>query len=324
MMLRIAYPNENDIFQRHDSGVTPVHVLGNYYFKRGYFVKGRYSYKKKPTDWSKWQFISPRLNFGVFSGTIEIKGTGTFNIELKFMKDDAELRREYVPNVHIGEIFITCGQSNSANSGETRTETETGQVYSFNGKNWTLAKDPQPMATNDGGSPWPSMGDHLHKQLDIPIGIIAVGVGGSSVHEWLIDGPNFKKMRKALIAAHKFGVRAILWHQGESDAVNNTPKSIYKERLMNIIKTSHKFSKKTLDWFIARAAFVPEGDPKQIEDIVDAQNSVCKTDMAHYGPTTEDMLGPKWRHDNLHFNLDGLKEHGRRWAEVLMNHFFET
>jgi len=48
---------------------------------------------------------------------------------------------------------------------------------------WRPAFDPMPTATGDGGSPWPAFGDLLVDALDVPVGVISVGWGGTAVQQ---------------------------------------------------------------------------------------------------------------------------------------------
>lgn len=44
-------------------------------------------------------------------------------------------------------------------------------------------------------------------------------------------------------------------------------------------------------------------------------------DRVFAGPLTDDLIGTDWRHDGIHFNDAGLKEHGRRWAAAILAAF---
>ena len=35
------------------------------------------------------------------------------------------------------------------------------------------------------------------------------------------------------------------------------------------------------------------------------------------GPVTDDLLGPEYRHDGVHFNQKGLAKHAERWFDAL-------
>jgi hypothetical protein len=145
----------------------------------------------------------------------------------------------------VGEVFVVAGQSNSTNYGEAQQVTETGRVATFSGEAWRLANDPQPGVQDNSkkGSFIPSFGDALYRRYRVPIGVASVGRGSSSVRHWLPpgepvevmpvmkmyivrgpdetltnDGTLFNGMMTRIGQLGVHGFRAVLWHQGESDA----------------------------------------------------------------------------------------------------------
>src|SRR5262249_31043377 len=136
-----------------------------------------------------------------------------------------------------------AGQSNSANHGAEKQWTTTGLVACFDGKRWRPADDPQPGASGEGGSFIPPFGDAIARRFHVPVGVVACGVGATSVREWLPQGARFPnpptltahvqqlpggewESKGAIFASFSarmkqlgpHGFRAVLWHQGESDA----------------------------------------------------------------------------------------------------------
>ena len=114
------------------------------------------------------------------------------------------------------------------------------------------------------------------------------------------------------------GARAILWHQGESDAAKDVSAVDYATQLQEVIDATRADAGWPVAWGVARAAFLPGLSAQSIEAIVAGQQQVIDQDALTFeGPTTEDLLGTQWRYDNVHFNLAGLAEHAKRWDAVI-------
>ena len=266
-----------------------------------------------------------------------------------------EVREGGNPNNHsqvvqfgVGEIFVVAGQSNSGNYGEKKQSTQTGLVsaYDFEKKNWQLAIDPQPGAGGRGGSIMPLLGDFLVREFEMPIGIIAYGQGGTSVREWLPQGSWFpnpptveNKVRKIndgeweslgkiypgfierMKAFGKNGFRAVLWHQGESDANQKDPTRtlsgpLYEKYLTQLILKTRTDLEWTVPWFVAQATYHVPGDESD-PNIRAAQASLWKNGVALEGPDTDQLKGKLRERDGqgVHFSGPGLHAHAKKWAE---------
>ena len=72
---------------------------------------------------------------------------------------------------------------------------------------------------------------------------------------------------------------------------------------------------------VAGTAFHPEASEANQKAVRDGQQQVCDGKTILAGPSADDLTGPQWRHDGIHFTEAGLKEHGKRWAEALRRLF---
>ncbi|MEM7397174.1 MAG: sialate O-acetylesterase, partial [Verrucomicrobiota bacterium] len=114
----------------------------------------------------------------------------------------------------------------------------------------------------------------------------------------------------------KGGVRAVLWHQGESDSLARTSAETYCERLKTIIESLNKDAGYTIPWFVARASFHPGSKEPEEQQVAEGQQLLWQRDIAHQGPDTDD-LGKEYRSDAVHFNQRGLIAHAERWFKAL-------
>ena len=270
----------------------------------------------EPTEYAT---VEATTSGTTFLGQLE-GPAGWYQLELRVWKDGEPIDTVTVAPVGIGEVFITAGQSNSANHGETVTAPQDPRVSAWSNPSWQHAVDPQPIATGAGGSPWPALGDRLAERFDVPIGLISVGWGGTSVDQWRPYAADqlYQRLLLALDEVGHQGARAILWHQGESDAAKGVSATDYAQQLQEVIDATRDDAGWPIPWGVARAAYLPGLSAETLEAILSGQQQVIDQDpLTFEGPTTEDMIGEAWRYDAVHFNVPGLVEHAKRWDAVI-------
>jgi hypothetical protein len=179
----------------------------------------------------------------------------------------------------------------------------------------------------------------------VPIGLVSIGVGATSVREWLpkgepiaappttganiaATGPNawactgtlFDRLTAASKQLGPHGFRALLWHQGESDnhqpADREITPTLSRRYLERVIEASRGAAGWRVPWFVAQASYHVPDDPGSPE-LRAAQAAIAADGIALAGPNT-DQLGPAFRENNgrgVHFNTEGLRRHGALWAE---------
>jgi len=247
----------------------------------------------------------------------------------------------------VGEVFVIAGQSNSANHGEGKQHAQNPLVVAFGDGHWQPAADPEPGATGKGGSFMPAFGDAMAEKFKVPVGIVAIGVGSTSVREWLPGGdhmaaPPDTGRNTILIASNSWistgdlfdkivdvekqfgtnGFRALLWHQGESDNHEAPDRQIspatYAKYLQRVIESSRAVAGWRVPWFVAQVSYHSPQDIGSPE-LRAAQKSLVTDGIALAGPNT-DELGPEFRQNNgkgIHLNARGLQRHGEMWAELV-------
>lgn len=145
----------------------------------------------------------------------------------------------------------------------------------------------------------------------------------AEVQEWM-PGVQYKsfKLYDTLVGRvrelPKGGIRAILWHQGESDMIVKTPAETYRDRLKTIIESLNKDAGYGITWFVAQASSPnTSGEPTEVAK---GQQLLWKEGVAKQGPNT-DELGLEYRRDKVHFNQRGLTAHGERWFKALADEY---
>jgi hypothetical protein len=117
------------------------------------------------------------------------------------------------------------------------------------------------------------------------------------------------------------GFRAVLWHQGESDAnqrdtSRTLPGKLYREYLEQLIRESRKVIGWEAPWFVAQVSYHVPGDEAS-PDIRAAQASLWQDHVAQEGPDSDALKGELRENGGkgVHFSGPGLREHAARWAE---------
>lgn len=294
-----------------------------------------------------WRKVSVNSDTGDFTTNLTSTAGGFYSLEVRAQGHSRSVETLVVPHVGIGEVFIVSGQSNSTNYGETLQVTETRMVTTFDGSTWRIANDPQPGVQDNSkkGSFIPPFGDALYRRYGVPIGVASVGHGSTSVRQWLpagapvevmptmtkfvielpngtlvCDGTLFKGMMARIEELGPHGFRALLWHQGESDAhqapAHEISAAVYRRMLAHIILETRRRAGWDIPWIVAQASYHTPNDPS-CPPIREAQQSLWTDGLAIQGPDT-DTLTSAFRQNNgkgTHFNDAGLRAHGLLWAE---------
>jgi hypothetical protein len=337
MRLKVESPLDNQVFQQKSEHKSLVPVLGKVKCLGHPQLQVKITFDQAEglkTDEDYWIPLNYEAKRKIFRGAVDLPAGGEYTAHIKILQNGKQKALKTVREIGAGEIFITLGQSNSANSGSEPTSPQSPLVSAWTGKKWVVANDPQPIATNTGGSPWPSMADLLYSKLKVPIGLISIGVGGSALAEWKNrDRGNYPRFLKICrYFYHVYGnlpantprIRAILWHQGETDCLNQTTTADYIKMLNLLIRHSREDLGQLVPWGIAQASFHPDRQGLTDQNIVDAQTAVGTLDLNFLGPNTDLLVGNQWRHDNVHFNKQGLKNHGEEWAICILNWMKKT
>jgi pimeloyl-ACP methyl ester carboxylesterase len=344
-LIAISSPLDHQVIQRTSKKNGPITISGEFIdlAAKEFTVEGRLTVNEQP---GKWRRLTVDRKHGTFHGTWEAPAGGWHRLEVRAVSKGEILAEALVEHVGIGEVFVVAGQSNSANHGSEKQETKTGLVAAFDGEGWQLSRDPQPGASGSGGSFMPPFGDTIVERFHVPVGIIACGVGASSVREWLPQGATFPNpptltghvrqrrdghweskgvlytaFTERMKQAGPRGFRAVMWHQGESDANQSDATrtlrgSLYQEYLEKLIRDSRRDIGWKAPWFVAQASYHVPGDEGS-PDIRAAQSALWKNGIALEGPDTDAIKGLLRENDGkgVHFSGAGLREHAARWVE---------
>jgi hypothetical protein len=145
------------------------------------------------------------------------------------------------------------------------------------------------------------------------------------VHEaapgsWESDGTLFNGTMARIRQLGTHGFRALLWHQGESDAHQQAGHELsgdeYRRMLTHIIEASRHDAAWDFPWFVAQVSYHTPADPETPE-IREAQSSLWRAGIALEGPDSDRLTGPNRQNNGtgVHMSDAGLKAHGKLWAD---------
>ena len=195
---------------------------------------------------------------------------------------------------------------------------------------------------------WGKLGDHLVNSQNVPVAFFSAPASGAALHNWLesynggpTDHPffnigqycaNFNPddttglgtpyifFRKTLnYYPALFGIRAILFMQGESDNYIGTSQSEYFSRLDSLINYSRNDFGATIPWVVSRTSYFLNTTST---NVINGQNQrIAGGNQVFYGPYSDDNDSTQ-RSDNVHFNLTGLSNIASEWENSLTSNTY--
>ncbi len=195
----------------------------------------------------EWQVVAPIQN-RAFSGVLANQPQGQGGLEVRVV--EAPEVTAGVAYVGIGDVFVVAGQSNAGGYGATLNSAAhpwlAGSLFG-NDYTWQPLSDPSDSDRNQvdrvsldwgtGGSVWTLVGTHFMAARNIPVAFVPGAKSGSSIDEWLPGRDSFNRSTLYGSMAHRArltGARAVLWWQGESDAISGMSTADYYARFSQI------------------------------------------------------------------------------------------
>ena len=374
--VNITFPDSRAIFQRNNSNQSSVYIAGNYTLFVDKVEARAIARTMSPSQGVSvnWTTIQNNPSNGYYYGNLTISG-GWYDIEVRCWNGTTLIGTASVQRIGVGEVFLIAGQSNATGDGDLVAMGNYGPManddrvsvvnysvnYPTNYGGIVLPRaefsrlDSTFRIAPFGVSAWcwGALGDTLTKRLNVPIAFFNAGWSGSGIDAWGISandssatpsnfityplGMPYGNLRAALnFYVAQFGIRAVLWHQGETDNLNNRNRNDYGNDLKNIILKSREHSgKNNLAWMVARVSRfkgLSLAVSRTWQPVIDAQNDVIGlngngqanyTNLVFEGPETDSYVGPNVRTtDSVHFIGNGHRILARLWNQKLNNIFF--
>ncbi|MFD2570973.1 sialate O-acetylesterase [Spirosoma soli] len=291
------------------------------------------------TPWTPLAFLPGSK---AFRGSVTVSA-GWYRLDVRAKSGSATLAQTQVNRVGVGEVFVVAGQSNAYGGFERVPGATEDRVSCLDFRQDSLSEQLLPLrfsyiseGTAIGPSQpphlWGMLGDKLVQRLNVPVLFLGSALGGTSSTEWQQSaigniGTDYRSSvyrRLGVALLHyvlRTGARAVLWHQGETDI--KTDNQTYFNNVKAVIdKSRQQIGNVSIPWMVSRASYINnETNP----NVIAAQNRLI-AELANVfpGPSTDDIIGPDNRPDNIHMKGPGLLQFTDRWNQSLSNEFFQN
>ncbi len=307
--IKLTSPKQYQIFQRSATGFADIPISGIY--------SGSPSAVEASWNSGTWTALDLNPNSKQFSGVISNQKAGQGTLSVRFSNNHSVVSS--ADYVGIGDIYVIAGQSNASGRGNNE------QTYSHpllkaglfgNDDTWKELADPVDNSrgqidqiSNDGcmnagtcGSHWPLVATKLMADQNVPVAFVPTAYGGSSILEWQYNNSSstlYGSMARRIRAVGS-KIKAVLWWQGETDALNGMGREDYRRNINSFAdKVYADFGAKTI---VAQIGGFDRAQISNIEKIQLAQNDAWNENRNILrGPTFADVLPTA---DGVHFVTD--------------------
>lgn len=166
----------------------------------------------------------------------------------------------------------------------------------------------------------------LQDGADVPIAVLPFAVGGTTIDEWNTDaGGIYSDFTDALTAVGG-DCEFVLWHQGESDAIDGTSKADYKTGLDTLyasLRTATGRNTTTLKFGCALLGNISDGTATDATTDAIRQGQlewIAVTTGAFFAGSSVDMV----RTDAYHWTAPYYERMGRRYAQATLKQLGEV
>lgn len=379
--IKLTYPGTKAVFQRDNDNTTTIYLSGSYFQPVDSLQTRLIAEKAGQGINTRWTTLQRAVQGGIFQGSVRGTG-GWYRLEVQAFYGGVVVAQDVVREVGIGEVFIITGQSNAQgfqDFGAVGATDDRVNCVSYNNTiDNSLADPPAPTfeklsATSVIGPRgqsawcWGRLGDLIAQQYNVPVLFINTAWAGTTVRNWIESfddkttknifaiGTPFENFPKGMpyanlrIALRYYcslqGLRAVLWHQGETDnSPLNLERAEYRQLLQSLVDKTRSDTQRYPAWVLARAsrnsilesACITNCNKNQAcidacpkiyfnsDKITSGQTDIINSfnNNVYAGPFT-DVIQPT-RPDGVHFSGDGLLQLANAWYQSMSPVFFAS
>ncbi len=333
---QIDFPEDRAVFQRSNQnlGIIPVRLSGLASLQTGKF-------RVLKADNSPLH----EFDLSVVKNTLDthlVSPGGWYDLELSGMKAGGQSFILCVKS-GVGEVFLISGQSNAESEGPNATDDRVIGAYAAqnpkfisltNSNSYNKWLYPSQPGTSFTGA----LGDSLVNYLDVPVLFLNAATGGMSSSDFYTSAVNdalpYAKLDWAIYQyLRTYGVRGVLWHQGESNSLSYAYRwtaEQYRDQINYVIdKTRRNLGYPDLSWMVALVSWTKQAttatsDPNAWAYREPTRNGqILLTNSGthiYLGPdsdTIEGFIGSETRPDGVHLSYKGMALLGNLWFQKM-------
>jgi len=217
------------------------------------------------------------------------------------------------------KVLLILGQSNAASHAydpqSMQSATETVDLYTLGRCGQVM--DPLPGTSGQGRSVWTAMAQHLPSRDGEGWILSVFAVGATRIAQWISDPGLRGQLDRHLSELKGAGLvpSAVLWHQGEADALRGTAAKDYLEDLkrLRVILDAAGIQ---APLYVARSTYCRQPGSGAIGRALDRYFLQQPSERIRPGPDF-DATAPKGRWDGCHFDESGRQDAAKAWVHVL-------
>jgi len=217
--------------------------------------------------------------------------------------------------------FLLIGQSNMAGRGFLleATEVDTSRIKILRNGRWQPMYRPvNPDRCTSGVCLAESFAEAYAKKHDVDVGLIPCADGGTEIRQWLPGSLLYDHaVCQAKLAQRTSTIAGVLWHQGESDCVEDRI-APYEERLRHVITSIRKdLDLNDVPFIMGELGeFLSEHEAAFLHNFPAINHVIRSFDDTEHRIGIVSAKGLGSNADKLHFSSDALHEFGLRYFEV--------
>lgn len=344
----ISFPTSRIVFQRSNNNTGSFVVSGSYQQE----IPDQIEAALVPVNAGQgtatnWQLVEKAPVGGVYSGTVTGAG-GWYKLKVRVIRNGKATDSTEVDRIGIGEVFLVAGQSNARglqNYGAPSANDDRVSCFNYLNASFDPNELPEPTFSHLNADSyiapygysawaWGILGDQLVNRLNVPVLFYNVALEGTTSRAWresttwYASNPYtggfytnqlpYSQLRVTLRQLTSLtGVRAVLWHQGESDTQFSLSEQEIVSNLQQVISQSRNDAGQNISWVVSKVSY----NAYTSKAVTNAQTTVINTTFNVFeGPSTDNIQIP--RPDGVHIQANGLTALAQQWNQSLNSYFF--